>query len=35
MVFLPPIETKNLSAEKDLMDLLKRTRGLIAEELNS
>ena len=33
MVLLPPIETKNLSAEKDLMDLLKRTRSLIADEL--
>jgi 1-acyl-sn-glycerol-3-phosphate acyltransferase len=35
MVLLPPIETKNLSAEKDLMDLLKRTRAAIAEELNN
>lgn len=34
MVLLPPIETKNLSAEKDLMDLLKRTRAAIAEELS-
>jgi 1-acyl-sn-glycerol-3-phosphate acyltransferase len=34
MVLLAPIETKNLSAEKDLMDLLKRTRAVIAEELN-
>jgi 1-acyl-sn-glycerol-3-phosphate acyltransferase len=33
MVLLPPIETKNLSAEKDLMDLLKQTRAVIAEEL--
>ncbi|HEX9960266.1 MAG TPA: lysophospholipid acyltransferase family protein [Pyrinomonadaceae bacterium] len=35
MVLLPPIETKNLSAEKDLMNLLKRTRELIAEELTT
>jgi hypothetical protein len=34
MVLLPPIETKNLSAEKDLMNLLKQTRAVIAEELN-
>jgi 1-acyl-sn-glycerol-3-phosphate acyltransferase len=33
MVFLPPIETKDFSAEKDLMDLLQRTRAAIAEEL--
>lgn len=35
MVLLAPIETKNLSAEKDLMDLLAKARGAIAEELNS
>jgi 1-acyl-sn-glycerol-3-phosphate acyltransferase len=35
MVLLPPIETKNLSAEKDLMNLLKRTRAVIAEELKN
>jgi 1-acyl-sn-glycerol-3-phosphate acyltransferase len=34
MVLLPPIETENLSAEKDLMNLLKRTRAVIAEELS-
>jgi 1-acyl-sn-glycerol-3-phosphate acyltransferase len=34
MILLPPIETKNLSAEKDLMNLLKQTRAAIAEELN-
>ena len=34
MVLLPPIETKNLSVENDLMDLLKRTRAAIAEELS-
>lgn len=33
MVFLPPIETKDLKNE-DLMDLLKQTRAAIAEELN-
>lgn len=33
IVLLPPIETKNLSAENDLMDLLKTTRAAIAEEL--
>ncbi len=32
MVFLPPIETKNLT-ETDLTDLLKKVRGAIAEEL--
>lgn len=32
MVLLPPIETENLT-EKDLMDLLKKTRAAIAEEL--
>lgn len=33
MVLLAPIKTKNLTAEKDLMNLLKRTRAAIAEEL--
>ncbi len=33
MVLLPPIETKNLTAEKDLPDLLIKVRGAIAEEL--
>ena len=33
MVLLPKIETKNLNAETDLTDLLKRVRGAIAEEL--
>ena len=33
MVLLPPIETKDLSAENDLMNLLKMTRAAIAEEL--
>jgi 1-acyl-sn-glycerol-3-phosphate acyltransferase len=32
MVLLPPIETENLSTD-DLMDLLKKTRAAIAEEL--
>lgn len=32
IVLLPPIETKN-ATEDDLMDLLKQTRGAIAEEL--
>jgi 1-acyl-sn-glycerol-3-phosphate acyltransferase len=34
IVLLPPIETKNLSAETDLMTLLIETRTAIAEELN-
>jgi 1-acyl-sn-glycerol-3-phosphate acyltransferase len=34
MVILPPIETKNLTTD-DLMDLLKKTRAAIAEELAS
>jgi 1-acyl-sn-glycerol-3-phosphate acyltransferase len=33
MVFLPPIDTKNLRSEKDLADLLIKVRGVIAEEL--
>jgi 1-acyl-sn-glycerol-3-phosphate acyltransferase len=33
MMILPPIETKNLSAETDLMNLLTKTRKAIAEEL--
>ncbi|CAN5225877.1 lysophospholipid acyltransferase family protein [soil metagenome] len=33
IVLLPPIETKGLIAEKDLMDLLRKTREAIAEEL--
>ena len=32
MVLLPPIETKDVAAE-DLMELLKKTREAIAEEL--
>jgi 1-acyl-sn-glycerol-3-phosphate acyltransferase len=34
MVLLPPIETANLSAEKDLMNLLRKTREAIAKELS-
>lgn len=34
MILLPPIETANLTAEKDLMDLLIKTRGAIARELS-
>ncbi len=33
VVFLQPIETKGLSVETDLMELLNKTRNLIAEEL--
>ncbi len=33
MILLPPIETKNLTSEKDLPDLLIKVRGAIAEEL--
>jgi 1-acyl-sn-glycerol-3-phosphate acyltransferase len=33
MVMLEPIETKGLKAENDLMDLLEKVRGAIAEEL--
>lgn len=33
MILLPPIETKGLTAENDLMCLLKKTRIAIAEEL--
>jgi 1-acyl-sn-glycerol-3-phosphate acyltransferase len=33
MVLLPPIETKGMTVEKDLMNLLTKTRKLIAEEL--
>lgn len=33
MVFLPPIETKNLTAENDLENLIRKTRAAIAEEL--
>ena len=33
MVLLPPIETKGLNAEDDLMDLLRKTRTAIASEL--
>jgi 1-acyl-sn-glycerol-3-phosphate acyltransferase len=33
MVLLPPIETIGLNAEDDLMNLLKRVRGAIAQEL--
>ncbi|HMS39124.1 MAG TPA: lysophospholipid acyltransferase family protein [Pyrinomonadaceae bacterium] len=35
IVLLPPIETKGLTADEDLMDLLTKTRGAIAEELRS
>lgn len=34
MVLLPPIETKGLTVENDLQDLLKKVRGMIAEELS-
>ncbi len=33
VVLLPPIETKGLTPEKDLDELLKKVRGVIAEEL--
>lgn len=33
MVFLPPIETAGLTAENDLLDLMKNVRGAIANEL--
>jgi 1-acyl-sn-glycerol-3-phosphate acyltransferase len=33
MVLLPPIETKDLTVDKDLMGLLKKVRALVAEEL--
>ena len=33
MVVLAPVETKNLRSEKDLMELLIKVRGAIAEEL--
>jgi 1-acyl-sn-glycerol-3-phosphate acyltransferase len=33
MILLPPIETESLSAEKDLMNLLKQTRAAVAAEL--
>jgi 1-acyl-sn-glycerol-3-phosphate acyltransferase len=33
MVLLPPVETKGLNAEEDLMDLLKEVRSKITEEL--
>jgi 1-acyl-sn-glycerol-3-phosphate acyltransferase len=35
MILLPPLETKNLTAENDLMSLLVKVRGAIAEELNN
>ncbi len=35
IVLLPPIETKGLSAEADLIGLLNQTRGAIADELNT
>jgi 1-acyl-sn-glycerol-3-phosphate acyltransferase len=35
MIILPPIETKGLTAEKDLMNLLNQTREAIAEELRT
>lgn len=34
MVLLPKIETKGLSAEQDLTDLMEKVRGMIAEELS-
>lgn len=34
LVILPPVETKNLTAENDLMNLLETVRGMIAEELS-
>lgn len=33
MVLLPPIETKGLKTENDLLNLLNKVRGVIAEEL--
>ena len=33
MVMLAPFETKDLTAENDLTDLLVKVRGVIAEEL--
>ena len=33
VVFLPPIETKGLSAENDMEELMMKTRAAIAEEL--
>jgi hypothetical protein len=33
MILMPPIETKGLIAEKDLMTVLKKTREAIANEL--
>lgn len=35
VVLLPPIETDGLTVENDLMDLLKKVRGMVAEELNN
>ena len=35
IVLLPPIETKGLTAESDLMDLLIKTRRAIAEEMGN
>ncbi|HXH70000.1 MAG TPA: lysophospholipid acyltransferase family protein, partial [Pyrinomonadaceae bacterium] len=35
MIMLPPIETKNLTAENDLMSLLEQVRGTIAEEIEN
>jgi 1-acyl-sn-glycerol-3-phosphate acyltransferase len=35
MIILPPFETKNLTAENDLMDLLRKVRGAIAEEMEN
>jgi len=35
MIMLPPIETKNLTIENDLMSLLVKVRGTIAEELRN
>jgi 1-acyl-sn-glycerol-3-phosphate acyltransferase len=35
MIFLPKVETKNLNAEQDLMDLLEKVRRMIAKELSN
>lgn len=35
VVLLPPVETKGLTVENDLMNVLKKVRGMIAEELSN
>lgn len=35
VVLFSPIETKGLSAENDMTELMKKARGIIAEELNN